>query len=201
MSATEGPRSSAAPARASIAARLDRLPPTRLLLGLVARISAGGFFEFYDIARVRVRDRHREPTGTAPGDALRRLIDPAQVANRWARNRHRDLRVALVATAQCAWDHRVRRHRHAGQYLVLKCVSRLSGRTPSHAYPQSGGGLCLQLESLQLDLRRLPRRSRAQSIRPDRRLRIIASAMAVVAFTIGAFGPKSNQVRLELLSA
>jgi putative MFS transporter len=34
---------------ADIAARLDRLPPSRYLMGLVARISAGGFFEFYDL--------------------------------------------------------------------------------------------------------------------------------------------------------
>ncbi|HEY6253332.1 MAG TPA: hypothetical protein VI685_25530 [Candidatus Angelobacter sp.] len=32
----------------SIAARLDRLPPSRYLRGLVARISFGGFFELYD---------------------------------------------------------------------------------------------------------------------------------------------------------
>ena len=34
---------------ATIAARLDRLPPARHLLALVARISTGGFFEFYDL--------------------------------------------------------------------------------------------------------------------------------------------------------
>ncbi len=33
----------------SIAARLDRLPPSRYLQGLVARISIGGFFELYDL--------------------------------------------------------------------------------------------------------------------------------------------------------
>lgn len=33
----------------SIAARLDRLPPSRYLRGLVARISVGGFFELYDL--------------------------------------------------------------------------------------------------------------------------------------------------------
>ena len=35
--------------RPTIAARLDRLPPARHLLALVARISTGGFFEFYDL--------------------------------------------------------------------------------------------------------------------------------------------------------
>lgn len=34
---------------ASIAARLDRLPPNRYVRGLVTRISLGGFFEFYDL--------------------------------------------------------------------------------------------------------------------------------------------------------
>ncbi|HTJ27742.1 MAG TPA: MFS transporter [Candidatus Limnocylindria bacterium] len=34
---------------ASIAARLDRLPPSRYVRGLVMRISLGGFFEFYDL--------------------------------------------------------------------------------------------------------------------------------------------------------
>ncbi len=33
----------------TIAARLDRLPPSRYLHGLVARISVGGFFELYDL--------------------------------------------------------------------------------------------------------------------------------------------------------
>lgn len=33
----------------SVSARLDRLPPTRFFLGLVARISAGGWFEFYEL--------------------------------------------------------------------------------------------------------------------------------------------------------
>lgn len=33
----------------SIAARLDRLPPSRYLRSLVARISVGGFFELYDL--------------------------------------------------------------------------------------------------------------------------------------------------------
>jgi putative MFS transporter len=33
----------------SIATRLDRLPPSRYLRGLVARISIGGFFELYDL--------------------------------------------------------------------------------------------------------------------------------------------------------
>lgn len=33
----------------SIAARLDRLPPSRYLRGLVTRISIGGFFELYDL--------------------------------------------------------------------------------------------------------------------------------------------------------
>lgn len=33
----------------SIAARLDRLPPSRYLQGLVARIAVGGFFELYDL--------------------------------------------------------------------------------------------------------------------------------------------------------
>jgi putative MFS transporter len=33
----------------SIASRLDRLPPSRYLRGLVARISVGGFFELYDL--------------------------------------------------------------------------------------------------------------------------------------------------------
>jgi putative MFS transporter len=32
-----------------VAARLDRLPPSRYLRGLVARISVGGFFELYDL--------------------------------------------------------------------------------------------------------------------------------------------------------
>lgn len=40
---------SATMAPATIAARLDRLPPSKYLFGLVARISAGGFFEFYDL--------------------------------------------------------------------------------------------------------------------------------------------------------
>ncbi len=34
---------------ASIAARIDRLPPTRFLNAIVARIAVGGFFEFYDL--------------------------------------------------------------------------------------------------------------------------------------------------------
>lgn len=34
---------------ATIAARLDRLPPSRYFRGLVARISLGGWFEFYDL--------------------------------------------------------------------------------------------------------------------------------------------------------
>jgi MFS transporter, putative metabolite:H+ symporter len=34
---------------ASIAARLDRLPPSRYLRGLIVRISLGGFFEYYDL--------------------------------------------------------------------------------------------------------------------------------------------------------
>ncbi len=29
--------------------RLDRLPPTRYFLGLVARIAIGGWFEFYEM--------------------------------------------------------------------------------------------------------------------------------------------------------
>lgn len=33
----------------SVAARLDRLPPSRYLRNLVLRIAAGGFFEFYDL--------------------------------------------------------------------------------------------------------------------------------------------------------
>ncbi|HVA37467.1 MAG TPA: MFS transporter [Candidatus Dormibacteraeota bacterium] len=35
--------------QATIAARLDRLPPSRYFRGLVARISLGGWFEFYDL--------------------------------------------------------------------------------------------------------------------------------------------------------
>ena len=37
------------PGRASILARIDRLPPSRHLLGLVARIAAGGWFEFFEL--------------------------------------------------------------------------------------------------------------------------------------------------------
>ncbi|WP_118178467.1 MFS transporter [Paraburkholderia phosphatilytica] len=36
-------------ARASVSARLDRLPPTRYFRGLVARIAIGGWFEFYEM--------------------------------------------------------------------------------------------------------------------------------------------------------
>ncbi|MDQ2801873.1 MAG: MFS transporter, partial [Pseudomonadota bacterium] len=36
-------------ARASVEARIDRLPPSRHLLGLVARIAVGGWFEFYEL--------------------------------------------------------------------------------------------------------------------------------------------------------
>src|SRR3984885_12623609 len=34
----------------SIVARLDRLPPSRYFLGLVALIATGGWFEFYEFA-------------------------------------------------------------------------------------------------------------------------------------------------------
>ena len=37
------------PARASILARIDRLPPSRTLFALVARIASGGWFEFYEL--------------------------------------------------------------------------------------------------------------------------------------------------------
>jgi len=40
---------SAGQARASILARIDRLPPSRTLFGLVARIASGGWFEFYEL--------------------------------------------------------------------------------------------------------------------------------------------------------
>src|ERR1700679_1626707 len=33
----------------TILARIDRLPPSRYLIGLVARISSGGWFEFYEL--------------------------------------------------------------------------------------------------------------------------------------------------------
>src|ERR1700744_2184877 len=35
--------------QAGVSARLDRLPPTRYFLGLVARIAMGGWFEFYEL--------------------------------------------------------------------------------------------------------------------------------------------------------
>src|SRR5690348_16396441 len=37
------------PTSPQVAARLDRLPSSRYLRGLVARISVGGFFELYDL--------------------------------------------------------------------------------------------------------------------------------------------------------
>lgn len=39
----------AVPGRASILARIDRLPPSRTLFGLVARIASGGWFEFFEL--------------------------------------------------------------------------------------------------------------------------------------------------------
>jgi MFS transporter, putative metabolite:H+ symporter len=33
----------------TILARIDRLPPSRYLIGLVARIASGGWFEFYEL--------------------------------------------------------------------------------------------------------------------------------------------------------
>ena len=37
------------PFRNTIVARIDRLPPSRYLLKLVARVAAGGWFEFYEL--------------------------------------------------------------------------------------------------------------------------------------------------------
>ena len=49
MSPQSGPETAAADPAARIAARLDRLPMTGRLWSMVAMISLGGAFEFYDL--------------------------------------------------------------------------------------------------------------------------------------------------------